>query len=342
MRKDLSLIRRLEKIEKELGYCQIKLEKEQRLATRVHFLRHYRDQLHSALEDYPDEDAGSGGSLCGMGFEEIALGIVEEDPHLDLKPLLTSFLSIGMRPDILGELEDLEININDTAEKLATFRVFHDKIQGLQSERTTALSSFDLSGDEPVLAISDNFEVTETKWNVLTEDLTNLDDALHNVARAIDYLTSARNFVLTARSHFSVQDWLKNGYLVDLLKHSTVGRVREMMKFAERNLKRALGELICLNDEDYDFVGLKDFAPYFAPLLKPLYVRLFDDVFGQKKFHNVLQLVEERLDHTEKLHRKLQGAREKVFQSQLQHERDRERLFHLIGDERRKLRLAPS
>ena len=30
MRRDLSLIRRLEKIEKELGYCQIKLEKEQR------------------------------------------------------------------------------------------------------------------------------------------------------------------------------------------------------------------------------------------------------------------------------------------------------------------------
>ena len=77
MRKDLSLIRRLEKIEKELGYCQIKLEKEQRLATRVHFLRHYRDQLRSALEDYPDEDAGSGGCRCGMGFEEIALGIVE-------------------------------------------------------------------------------------------------------------------------------------------------------------------------------------------------------------------------------------------------------------------------
>ena len=342
MRKDLSLIRRLEKIEKELGYCQIKLEKEQRLSTRVHFLRHYRDQLLSALDGYPDQDAGSGDQLCGIGFAQIALGIVEEDPHLDLKPLRDSFLSFGMRPDILGELEDLELNISDTAEKLATFRVFHDKVQGLQSERTTALSSFDLSGDEPVLAISDNFEVTETKWNVLTEDLTNFDDALFCVTRAIDYLASARNFVLTARSHFPIQDWLKNGYLVDLLKHSTVGRIREMMKFAERNLKSALGELICLNEEDYDFLKPQDFAPYFAPLLKPLYLRLFDDVFGQKKFHNVLQLVEERLDYTEKLQRRLQVSRQEVFESQLQHERDRERLFHLIGDERRKLRLAPS
>jgi hypothetical protein len=243
-----------------------------------------------------------------------------------------------MRPEIIGEMEDLELNIKDTADKLATFRVFHEKIQGLQSERTNALGSFDLSGDEPVLAISDNFEETETKWNVLTEDLTNLDDALFCVSRANDYLGSARNFVLSARSHFSVQDWLDNGYLVDLLKHSTVGRIREMMKFAERNLKIALGELICLNEDDYKFLNPQD----FAPLLLPFYNRLFEDVFHQNKFQSVLQLVEERLDRTERLHRMLKTAREEVFQSQLQHERDRERLFHLIGDERRKLRLAPS
>ncbi|MEC9476393.1 MAG: hypothetical protein VX764_05070 [Planctomycetota bacterium] len=338
MRKDLSLIRRLEKIEKELGYCQIKLEKEQRLATRVHFLRVYRDQLIEALEIYPEQDPGSGDSLGDIGFQQIATAISEEDKSLDIDSLRSSFLSIGMRPEILVELEDLELNINDTSEKLATFRVFHDKIQGLQSERTTALSSFDLSGDEPVLAISDNFEITEAKWNVLTEDLTNLDDALFCVSRANDYLSSARNFVLTARSHFSVQEWLQGGYLVDLLKHSTVGRIREMMKFAERNLKIALGELICLNEEDYDFLDPQD----FAPLLLPFYHRLFDDVFGQKKFQNVLQLVEERLDRSERLHRLLQSSREKVFESQLQHERDRERLFHLIGDERRKLRLAPN
>ena len=40
MRKDLSLIRRLEKIEKELGYCQIKLEKEHRLLRVFTFSAH--------------------------------------------------------------------------------------------------------------------------------------------------------------------------------------------------------------------------------------------------------------------------------------------------------------
>ena len=161
MRKDLSLIRRLEKIEKELGYCQIKLEKEQRLATRVHFLRAHRDRLLEVLDLFPEQDSGAGDRLCGLSFSEISSRIMDEDKHLDLDPLRNSFLAIGMRPEVTTELEELEVEIKDVSERLSTFRVFHDKVAGLQSERRHALSSFDLSGDEPVLAISDEFEVTE-------------------------------------------------------------------------------------------------------------------------------------------------------------------------------------
>jgi hypothetical protein len=200
-------------------------------------------------------------------------------------------------------------------------------------ERRHALSSFDLSGDEPVLAISDEFEETEHSWNVLTEDLTNLDDALFNVSRTKDYLTSARNFVLHARSHYSVQEWIDKGYLVDLLKHSTIGRIRERLEGAERNLKMALSELICL--EDYPIV-----ADDFKPILRPFYRLLFDDVFHQTKFQDLLQLVEERLDRSVRLHDQLEKARATVFQTQVQKEEARESLFHRIGDERRKLRLT--
>ncbi|RTZ91549.1 MAG: hypothetical protein DSY81_09610 [Bacillota bacterium] len=333
MRKDLSLIRRLEKIEKELGYCQIKLEKEQRLATRVHFLRSHRDRLMSVLDLFPEQDFGAGDRLCGMTFGEISLRIINEDKKLDLEPLRASFLAIGMRPEIITELEDLDGEIKDVSERLATFRVFHDKVDGLQMERRHALSSFDLSGDEPVLAISDEFEETEHSWNVLTEDLTNLDDALFNVSRSKDYLTSARNFVLHARSHYSVQEWIDKGYLVDLLKHSTIGRIREMLEGAERNLKMALSELICL--EDYPIV-----ADDFKPILRPFYRLLFDDVFHQTKFQDLLQLVEERLDRSVRLHDQVEKARAAVFQTQVQKEEARESLFHRIGDERRKLRLT--
>jgi hypothetical protein len=333
MRKDLSLIRRLEKIEKELGYCQIKLEKEQRLATRVHFLRAHRDRLLEVLDLFPEQDSGAGDRLCGLSFSEISSRIMDEDKHLDLEPLRNSFLAIGMRPEVTTELEELEVEIKDVSERLSTFRVFHDKVAGLQSERRHALSSFDLSGDEPVLAISDEFEVTENDWNVLTEDLTNLDDALFNVSRTKDYLTSARNFVLHARSHYSVPDWIEKGYLVDLLKHSTIGRIREMLEGGERNLKTALSELICL--DNYPLV-----ADDFKPILRPFYRLLFDDVFHQTKFQDVLQLIEERLDRSTRLHEQLQKSREKVFQTQVVKEKARESLFHRIGDERRKLRLT--
>ena len=335
MRKDLSLIRRLEKIEKELGYCQIKLEKEQRLATRLHFLRSHRERLNQVLDLFPVQDFGSGDRLCGMKFTEISARIVDEDKKLDLDPLRNSFLAIGMRPEIITELEELDGEIEDVAERLRTFRVFHEKINGLRMERRTALSSFELKGNEPVLAISVEFEETENDWNVLTEDLTNLDDALANVGRSKDYLASARTFVLDARSHYSVQDWIDRGYLVDLLKHSTVGRIREMLEGAERNLKMALSELICL--ENYP-IEVED----FTPLLRPFYQFLFDDVFHQTKFSEVLKLVEERYERTKRLFEQLEKDREKVFQVQLEKEAARESLFHRIGDERRKLRLAPS
>ncbi|NCF98700.1 MAG: hypothetical protein GWP39_04225 [Planctomycetia bacterium] len=336
MRKDLSLIRRLEKIEKELGYCQIKLEKEHRLATRVHFLRAHRDQMREALTSYPETDSNSHNSLGGIAFLEISRRMMEDESSFSYEDIRLSFIALGMRPEIGQELELLDTDISDTTEKLSTFRVFHDKIAGLQSERAQALSSFILEEGEPVLEISENFEATESRWNVLTEDLTNLDDALFCVQRANDYLSSARNFVLQARSHYSVQQWLESGYLVDLFKHSLIGRIKEMLEGAERNLKTALGELICLNDEDYDLFEFSD----FAPILLPFYKQLFGDVFKQTKFQDVLSLVEERLDRSERLHKRLEEARENVFSSQMEQESARENLFHQIGEERRKLRLS--
>ena len=50
MRRDLSMVRRLEKIEKEIGYCEIKLEKEQRLQAQAHFLRIHNDGLLDAID----------------------------------------------------------------------------------------------------------------------------------------------------------------------------------------------------------------------------------------------------------------------------------------------------
>ena len=79
MRKDLSLIRRLEKIEKELGYCQIKLEKEHRLATRVHFLRAHRDQMREALTSHAETGSNSHNCLGVLAFLEISRRTREDE-----------------------------------------------------------------------------------------------------------------------------------------------------------------------------------------------------------------------------------------------------------------------
>ena len=62
MRRDLSMVRRLEKIEKEIGYCEIKLEKEQRLLTQLHFLRMHYKALQESKNVYREltGDAGEG------------------------------------------------------------------------------------------------------------------------------------------------------------------------------------------------------------------------------------------------------------------------------------------
>jgi hypothetical protein len=228
----------------------------------------------------------------------------------------------------------LRREVAELEEKLSTFSAFHLKKAGLEKERRCALLGFQLNGEEPVLRISQEFEETEQSWNVLTEDLMNYDEALFHVGRAVDYLNSARNFVLSSRSQFSVEEWLRAGYLIDLFKHSPVGRTQEMVEGAERNLKLALRELLCL----------AEFEPApadFEQILFPFFDALFEDLFIHGRLTSTLKLIERRLERSERLRDSLEKAREAVFEKQVEQEETRERLFLQIGDERRKLSLAP-
>lgn len=337
MRRDLSLIRRLERIEKEMGYCQIKLEKEQRLAIQSRFLEICRDQLAGVVDRFDREVAESelhGNRLAGSSFPQVAARIAAGATPQEVLRLRERFRCVGLLPLLRDELELVRRELEELEEKLTTFSAFHKKKEGLEQERRTALRGFQLNGEEPVLRISREFEETEQYWNVLTEDLMNYDEALFHVGRAVDYLNSARNFVLSSRSQFSVEEWLRDGYLIDLFKHSPIGRTKEMVEGADRNLKEALRELLCLADFDPDPAD-------FEQLLQPFFDALFDDLFIDGRLSSSLKLVERRLERAEKLRAFLEAAREVVFELQSEKEETRERLFHQIGDERRKLSLAP-
>ena len=337
MRRDLSLIRRLEKIEKEMGYCQIKLEKEQRLTVQAEFLFIHRSQIAAAVEKYSGQVTESeihGNRLGGLTFREVQTEVgtgVRPERVLALREL---FRSVGLLSPLRDELELLERESEEIGEKLSTFLAFHKKKEGLEQERRSALRGFQMHGGETVLRISAEFEETEQNWNVLTEDLMNFDEALFHVGRAVDYLNSARNFILSSRSQFLVEEWVNDGYLIDLFKHSTVGRTKEMVDGADRNLKMALRELLCL----------KDYVPQaedFEQLLLPFIDLLFDDLFVEGRLTSILKFIERRLSRAEALRRNLDERREAVFEQQHEKEETRERLFHQIGDERRKLSLAP-
>ena len=336
MRRDLSMVRRLEKIEKEIGYCEIKLEKEQRLRAQAHFLRVHRDGLQEAVDGFYRSQAGEdgeGNQLGGLTLREVFDQVSIAPGGEKAQRLQEKFRCAGSLPFLTEELQVLDQALGDLDTRLATFDAFRVKKQGLIDERDEALNTFIRSDYEPLLEISAEFERIEQSWNTLTEDLMNMDEAIFHVSRAGDYLGSARNFILASRSQFNVESWLRTGYLIDLFKHSSVGRAKEMVEGADRNLKAALVELLCLEDV---VVRPSDFEHMLLPFLDSL----FDDLFCRGKLKSTLAFLEQRCADLERLKGELEANRETILESQTEQEESRVRLFNKMGDERKRLTLA--
>ena len=82
MRRDLSILRRLEKIEKEIGYCEIKLEKEQRLQTQSRFIQMHIAGLREASSGFRELRAGETGAgdlLGGVRLREVYRGVSQDE-----------------------------------------------------------------------------------------------------------------------------------------------------------------------------------------------------------------------------------------------------------------------
>jgi hypothetical protein len=336
MRRDLSLVRKLEKIEKEMGYCEIKIEKGQRLCAQLQFLKLHRQALSGAirkLEVRGNPEVGDGNLLGGRAlrsvFHQVSLD-PESEESVSLREL---FRAVGAFPLLLEERDNIDRDIGDIEDKIDSFDAFLDKRRGLNHERDETLHTFALQKSDPIHQISEEFERTEQNWNVLTEDLMNIDEAIFCVSRAADYLCSARNFILTSRSQFAVESWLRDGYLIDLFKHSTVGRAKEMVEGADRNLRRALVELICLEEL---VINPEDFEHLLVPFLDTL----FHDLFQFGKLVGSLKILEKRSQRLDGFKQALVEKREGILSRQNLHERNREKLFHEIGDARRKLTVA--
>lgn len=333
MGRELSMVRRLEKVEKEIGYCQIKLEKEQRLQVQLQFLQLHRASLEQSIAELTQgetADDAVGNRLAGVSLFEVhqrvSLGLDDPDQSL----FEETFRRAGALPLLKDELHLVTRDLEDLEARLATFDAFRTKREWLHAERERALENLNVDLSDSMAEISREFEATEGNWNTLTEDLTNVEEAIRHVAHALDYLKSARSFILTARGQFNVETWLREGYLLDLFKHSSVGRAKEMVEGADRNLKVALSELLCL---ERIVIQPED----FQHLLMPFLGALFLDLFRYGRFQETMVILEARLERLERLYQELETMRDEVLREQGAHEEKRGRLFNEIGNERRRL-----
>ncbi len=336
MTTDLSTLRRLERIEKEIGYCEIKLEKEQRLVAQLRFLRmhgrHLADAVRAFRTRHPELDAMA---ADGTTLEEIGRACAARSGSATVKALRERFRCAGALPILEEELDVLRQEAQELHDRLSTFESFRIKKRRLLDERDRTLDSLEPADPACLAEMSAEFERSEQTWNTLTEDLINVDEAIFFVRRASDYLGSARGFVLTSRGQPTVDGWLRTGYLIDLFKHSTIGRAKEMVEGTERNLKRALMQLVCLEE-----VRIR--PEDFAPLLLPFLDALFDDLFRAQKLVATLALLDARIRALARLGRELDELHDRIYATQHVEEQNRVRLFNRIGDERKRLTLAES
>jgi len=101
-----------------------------------------------------------------------------------------------------------------------------------------------------------------------------------------------------------------------------------MVYGANRNLKLAQKELVCVVNLEFD---LTDFEPFMVNFLGSL----FQDIFIGGRLHTILDLVEEAIVDSRSRLKVVQKKREQLRKKAERTEKSRTRLFHRLGGEKR-------
>lgn len=286
------MARRLDKIEKEMGYCEIKLEKERRLRKQVQFLKADIAALDALIRGHarwqvPPPQASIGRSL---GEE-------------NRRPSRPAFMAAGLLEIVQEEREILIRELDEINTRLDSFSGFETKRTVLEEEKRSVLKDLAPAHSSKIRRLNEHFKKIERQWNSLTEDVINLDEAIFFLERNLDYLRSCRTFLISAKGSFDIEAWLSGGYLSDLFRHSNIGRAKEMADGADRNLKMALKELVCVS-------SVKTRPESFQRVLHALLEALYEDIFVEGKLQSSLRVVEAALAGNLKLVEQVKAKRE--------------------------------
>lgn len=319
------MVRRLEKIEKEMGYCDVKLEKERRLRQQANYVHAEIEALERFMQIY----SGSVVGLQNLPFAKMAQQIALEKARTDKTgPLFArakeDFVSAGVLEMVREEREVLLREREVLEGKIACFTGFNSKRHVLQEERTVAMRSLAPSHSAKMRKLGTDFTRIEDLWNSLTEDALNLDEGVFYLARNADYVKSARAFLITAKGSFDIEGWVESGYSTDLFRHSNIGRSKEMIDGANRNLKLAQKELCCLQNTKVRVDG-------FEANLARFLAALFDDIFVDGRLWRSIEALESALVVSEKELTLVRQKREALHVKLERTERIRAQLFQRLS-----------
>jgi hypothetical protein len=298
------MTRRLDKIEKEIGYCEIKMEKERRIRKQVQFLRDDIEILDQIVDEYSRR------------------GSLGAEPRR--KASREGFLSVGLIELVREEREILNREREGLQGRLKTFTGFEPKRSLLEEEKRNALRVLSPAHSSKLRRINDDFKKVERQWNSFTEDLANLDEGIFFLDRNLDYLKSCRTLLITAKGEFDIEFWNSRGRLSNLFRHTHIGRAKEMGDGADRNLKMAQKELVCLTS-----VKLK--PEHFQRVLLSLLTALFEDIFVEGKFEKSIKVVDAVLRENIKLTDQVKAKRAVLAQKLEQTEKLRSQMFSRLG-----------
>ncbi len=310
------MARRLDKIEKEMGYCEVKLEKERRLNKQIEFLS----------ADLREMDAIIAHHRTASAHEQHGAERVRE-PSGFRRPPRESFIAAGLLEIVEEEREIMKREVEDLSSRLDNFNGFQRKHGFLEEERKDALRSFRDSDSSHMQRKDEEFRKVEKQWNFLTEDLINLDEGIFFLDRNIDYLRSCRSFLFSARGSFEIETWMLGGYLADLFRHSPIGRAKEMADGADRNLKLAQKELVCIT-------SIKLRWDAYRRVLLAFLEALHEDIFAEGHLRQSVQVVDAALAGNLKLLEQVKAKRESLQTRLEQIDKVRDQLFSEFGPER--------
>jgi len=250
---------------------------------------------------------------------------MEDTPR---RPSREEFLAAGLLEVVQEEREILNREKEELTGRLTAFCGFESKKSILEEEKRNALRDLSPAHSSRLRRINEDFKKIERQWNTLTEDLINLDEGIFFLDRNLDYLRSCRTFLISAKGSFDIESWLSGGYLSDLFRHSNIGRAKEMADGADRNLKMAQKELVCVSK-------LKIRSEPFVRVLEAVLDALYEDIYVEGKLQGSLRVAEAALAGNLKLVEQVKAKRQ-ILGSRLEEtEKLRSQLFTRLGADRR-------